>query len=201
MNNGSNLPNSAHWCTSAWTSSFQWFFLSIFEVKDWENPAPSGKLKNTVKLKNKETRFQTSQRQFVTIAEDFWDLLRLSEPWDQNPQTPHWILQCLCLTVALKDERICCLYFHECIHFQHGWTEQSECDQLSDVTVLYMGSEALSWAFGSGCGVTASAASPQTDRDRYPHRVPLMARNIRGTKVCTSSIFCVLYLITISLEL
>lgn len=55
------------------------------------------------------------------------------------------ILHRSCFTVALIDVHICYLYFHDHVHFQHGWAEQSLCEQLLDVTVLYMGSGALSW--------------------------------------------------------
>ncbi len=149
-----HLPNPAHRCTSVQTVLLQcfafhfWMWTDVFYVEKFQTP--SGKLRNTVKLKTRifqlcRDKVLTAQQQFVAITKDFWDLLRHPRHETPPPKKDN-IFYCYCFTVASIDVRICYLYFHECIHFQHGWAEQWECDQLSDVTVLYMSSEALSWA-------------------------------------------------------
>lgn len=119
---------------------------------------------------------RTNKNPMATICDhhnSFLKSVQTSTAWDQNLHVLHFTMF---FTVALIDVRICYLYFHECIHFQHGWTERSECDQLSDVTALYMSTEALSWA-GSNCSLTISAASSQFDMDQYAHKGPLVTRH------------------------
>ncbi len=139
-------------CINCVTPVFCFPFLNVnWSHLCWEIPNPIRKTQKHCQAKNKD--FSVLRRQgfncTATICGHHKRLLRsaqTSKAWNTTPQKRQYILLWLCFTVASIDVRICYLYFHECIHFQHGWAEQWECDQLSDVTVLYMGSEALSWA-------------------------------------------------------
>lgn len=104
-----------------------------------------------------------------------WQSGEISEnTWGQLLRTLHFTM------VAFRDVLICYLYFHERIHFQHGWTEQSVWPVIGcDCALHKRWSSELS--FGGSCSITGPAASSQSETDQYLHRGPLITTNRRET--------------------
>lgn len=64
---------------------------------------------------------QLPDRDATTSPPETEPLCNYSYPSPKNNQN----LQTLSLAAALRNRRVCCPYFHGCVHFQRGWTARS----------------------------------------------------------------------------
>lgn len=169
-----------------------WTWTEVFQVEKFKTP--SGKLRNSVKLKTRIFQRQ-GFNPTATICghhKRFLRSVQTSMAWDQKPADKIFILW-LCCCINRCAHMLLILPW---VHTFSAWVSSAvRVWPVIGCDCALHGQWSSELSFGSSCSVTVSAASPQTDTDQYPHRVPLITRNIRKRKkkkASTSSFFCVL---------